>query len=63
MSQDYSNKVAIYEHDGMEALIRGLSETDPDVQKNSVEAVGLLLQVSGCMTFNAGFSTVFPSGE
>ena len=29
----------------MESLIRGMTGSDPDVQKNSVEAVSLLLQV------------------
>ena len=46
MSNDYSSKVVIFENDGMESLIRGMSENDPDVQKNSVDAIASLLQVS-----------------
>lgn len=45
MANDYTSKVVIFENDGMEALIRGISAGDPDVQKNSVEAISLLLQV------------------
>lgn len=50
MAADYSSKVAICDNEGMEALIRGLSENDPDVQKNSVEAIGLLLLVRSFQT-------------
>lgn len=46
MASDYSSKVAIFENDGMDALVRGMNSVDPDVQKNSVEAISLLLQVS-----------------
>lgn len=46
MAADYSSKTAICENEGMEALIRCLSENDPDVQKNSAEAIGLLVLVS-----------------
>ena len=45
MSNDYTSKVAVFEHEGMESLIRCMTENDPDVQKNSVEAISSLLQV------------------
>ncbi|KAF6024856.1 ARMC3 [Bugula neritina] len=44
MATDYTSKVVIFNHEGMEALIRGMSESDPDVQRNSVEAISSLLQ-------------------
>jgi len=37
--------VAIYEQDGLEPLIRLLGSSDPDVQKNSIETISLMLQV------------------
>jgi len=46
MATDYTSKVVIFNHEGMEALIRGMSESDPDVQRNSVEAISSLLQVN-----------------
>ena len=45
MCSDYSSKVAIYEQDGIEALIRCLYSHDPDVQKNGIESLALLMQV------------------
>ncbi|CAH1777612.1 unnamed protein product [Owenia fusiformis] len=44
MSADFSSKVTIQEQDGMEPLIRCLASHDPDVQKNSIEAIALMLQ-------------------
>merc|ERR1719402_796577 len=37
LAQDFSSKINIMQHDAMEPLIRCLSSTDPDVQKNAVE--------------------------
>ena len=42
---DFSSKVAIYEQDGLEPLIRLLGSSDPDVQKNAIETISLMLQV------------------
>ncbi|XP_006815757.1 armadillo repeat-containing protein 3-like [Saccoglossus kowalevskii] len=44
MANEFTSKVQIFEHDGIEPLIRLLSDPDPDVQKNSVEAICLMLQ-------------------
>ncbi|XP_064636368.1 armadillo repeat-containing protein 3-like isoform X2 [Lineus longissimus] len=44
MCSDFSSKVAIYEQDGVEALIRCLYSHDPDVQKNGIESLALLMQ-------------------
>ncbi|XP_077994549.1 armadillo repeat-containing protein 3-like isoform X2 [Glandiceps talaboti] len=44
MANEFTSKVQIFEQDGIEPLIRLLSDPDPDVQKNSVEAVCLMLQ-------------------
>ena len=46
MSNDYSSKVIIYEQNGLEPLIRCLSEDDPDVQKNAIDTIALMLQVN-----------------
>ena len=46
MAQDYSSKVTIFENDGLDAVIRCLSSMDPDVQRNAVETISLLLEVS-----------------
>ena len=45
LANDYSSKVAIYEQDGLEPLIRCLNSHDPDVQKNSIETIASMLQV------------------
>jgi hypothetical protein len=47
MAHDFTGKVLINDNDGMEALIRCLSANDPDVQKNGVETIALMLQVGG----------------
>ena len=52
LAQDFSSKVNIYEQDGLEPLIQCLNSHDPDVQKNAVETISLMLQVRG-------FSIVF----
>ena len=46
LAQDFSGKVYIHEQDGMEPLIQCLSSSDPDVQKNGIETISLLVQVS-----------------
>ena len=45
MANDFSSKVNIQEQDGIEPLIRLLSSHDPDVMKNAIETISLLLQV------------------
>ena len=55
MSQDFSSKVTIFESDGLESLIRCLSSSDPDVQKNSLETIALMLQVIISKTYNLYF--------
>lgn len=45
LASDYTSKVAICEQDGLEPLVRCLNSHDPDVQKNSIETITLLLQV------------------
>ncbi|XP_041358509.1 armadillo repeat-containing protein 3-like isoform X2 [Gigantopelta aegis] len=42
-AKEFTSKVAIFEHGGVEALVRCLSSTDPDVQKNSIEALAQML--------------------
>ncbi|XP_070564902.1 armadillo repeat-containing protein 3-like isoform X2 [Ptychodera flava] len=44
MANEFTSKVQIFEQDGVEPLIRLLADPDPDVQKNSVEALCLMLQ-------------------
>ncbi|PVD34217.1 hypothetical protein C0Q70_05483 [Pomacea canaliculata] len=39
MATEYSSKVKIFECGGVEPLVRLLSASDPDVQKNSIEAL------------------------
>jgi len=46
MATEFSSKAAIFEHGGLEPLVRCLSSVDPDVQKNSIEAIALLLMVN-----------------
>ena len=45
MSVEYTGKVQIFEHGGLEPLIRLLSSPDPDVKKNSIECIYNLVQV------------------
>ncbi|XP_075443680.1 armadillo repeat-containing protein 3 isoform X2 [Ascaphus truei] len=42
MAIEYTSKARIFEHNGLEPLIRLLSSVDPDVKKNSVECIYLL---------------------
>ncbi|XP_050953871.1 armadillo repeat-containing protein 3 [Labeo rohita] len=44
LSVDFSYKVQIFEHKGLEPLIQLLSSPDPDVKKNSVECIFNLVQ-------------------
>uniref|UniRef100_A0A8B9NL45 Armadillo repeat containing 3 n=1 Tax=Accipiter nisus TaxID=211598 RepID=A0A8B9NL45_9AVES len=44
MAVEYTMKVQIFEQGGLEPLIRLLSSPDPDVKKNSVECIYLLVQ-------------------
>lgn len=45
MSAEYTSKVQILEHGGLEPLVRLLASPDPDVKKNSVECIYNLTQV------------------
>lgn len=45
MAVEYTTKVQIFEQGGLEPLISLLSSPDPDVTKNSVECIYLLVQV------------------
>ena len=45
MATEFSSKAAIFEHQGIEPLVRCLGSHDPDVQKNGIEALALLLMV------------------
>ncbi|XP_035749152.1 armadillo repeat-containing protein 3 isoform X2 [Egretta garzetta] len=44
MAVEYTTKVQIFEQGGLEPLVRLLGSPDPDVQKNSVECIYLLVQ-------------------
>ena len=46
MATEFSSKAAIFENQGIEPLVRCLGSHDPDVQKNGIEALALLLMVS-----------------
>ncbi|XP_054578690.1 armadillo repeat-containing protein 3 isoform X2 [Eptesicus fuscus] len=48
MSAEYTSKVQIFEHGGLEPLIRLLSSPDPDVKKNSIECIYNLVQDFKC---------------
>ncbi|XP_006139774.1 armadillo repeat-containing protein 3 [Tupaia chinensis] len=48
MSTEHTGKVQIFEHGGLEPLIRLLSSPDPDVKKNSVECIYNLVQDFRC---------------
>ncbi|XP_059157772.1 armadillo repeat-containing protein 3-like [Physella acuta] len=43
MATEFTSKVAIQTANGMEPLIRLLGSTDPDVQKNSIEAIAQMV--------------------
>ncbi|XP_066580867.1 armadillo repeat-containing protein 3 isoform X2 [Amia ocellicauda] len=44
LSIEYTSKVQIFDHDGLDPLIQLLSSPDPDVKKNSVECIYNLVQ-------------------
>ncbi|XP_075853759.1 armadillo repeat-containing protein 3 isoform X1 [Microcebus murinus] len=44
MSVEYTGKAQIFEHGGLEPLVRLLSSPDPDVKKNSIECIYNLMQ-------------------
>ncbi|NXW89752.1 ARMC3 protein, partial [Alopecoenas beccarii] len=44
MAVEYTTKVQLFQQGGLEPLIRLLGSPDPDVQKNSVECIYLLVQ-------------------
>ncbi|XP_046922976.1 armadillo repeat-containing protein 3 [Lynx rufus] len=48
MSAEYTSKVQILEHGGLEPLVRLLASPDPDVKKNSVECIYNLTQDFQC---------------
>uniref|UniRef100_A0A8C6RNJ7 Armadillo repeat containing 3 n=1 Tax=Nannospalax galili TaxID=1026970 RepID=A0A8C6RNJ7_NANGA len=50
MSVEYTGKVQIFEHGGLEPLVRLLSSPDPDVKKNSIECIYNLVQDFQCRT-------------
>ncbi|XP_012933321.1 armadillo repeat-containing protein 3 isoform X6 [Heterocephalus glaber] len=50
MSTEYTGKVQIFEHGGLEPLLRLLSSPDPDVKKNSIECIYNLVQDFQCRT-------------
>ncbi|XP_051007228.1 armadillo repeat-containing protein 3 [Acomys russatus] len=50
MSVEYTGKIQIFEHGGLEPLIRLLSSPDPDVKKNSIECIYNLVQDFQCRT-------------
>uniref|UniRef100_UPI00358EB7ED armadillo repeat-containing protein 3-like n=1 Tax=Myxine glutinosa TaxID=7769 RepID=UPI00358EB7ED len=44
LAREFSGKALIFDHEGVEPLLRLLSSADPDVQKNSIECIFFLLQ-------------------
>ncbi|XP_030055182.1 armadillo repeat-containing protein 3 isoform X2 [Microcaecilia unicolor] len=44
MAIEYTSKIQIFENGGIEPLVRLLNNSDPDVQKNCVESINLLVQ-------------------
>lgn len=45
MATEFSSKVTIFDNGGIEPLVRLLSSSDPDVQKNSIEALAQMALV------------------
>ncbi|XP_071087902.1 armadillo repeat-containing protein 3-like isoform X2 [Haliotis cracherodii] len=43
LATEFSTKVSIFENNGIEPLVKCLSSTDPDVQKNAIEALAQML--------------------
>ncbi|KAI5282377.1 Armadillo Repeat-Containing Protein 3 [Manis pentadactyla] len=60
MSVEYTGKVQIFEHSGLEPLIRLLSSPDPDVKKNSIECIYNLVQDFQCRATLQEFNAIPP---
>ena len=45
LAVDFTAKIAIAQKGGLALLLSSLSSTDPDIQKNCVETLALVLQV------------------
>ena len=58
LAKYFSCKRQICEHKGVEQLIRGLSSSDPDVQKNCIEVIALVLEVSITTLITATTTTI-----
>ncbi|XP_011911272.1 PREDICTED: armadillo repeat-containing protein 3 [Cercocebus atys] len=63
MSAEYTSKVQIFEHGGLEPLIRLLSSPDPDVKKNSMECIYNLVQDFQCRTTLQELNAIPPTLE
>lgn len=50
MASDFSSKVLIAQSDGLSPLVACLAESDPDVQKNALDTIALMLQDSEART-------------
>ena len=46
MATEFSSKVTIFDNGGIEPLVHLLSCRDPDVQKNSIEALAQMVLVN-----------------
>ena len=46
LAVDFSAKITIAEKGSLPLLVRGLSSSDPDIQRNSAETLALVLQVA-----------------
>ncbi|EHB07057.1 Armadillo repeat-containing protein 3 [Heterocephalus glaber] len=60
MSMQYTGKVHIFEHGGLEPLIRLLSSPNPDVKKNSIEYIYNLVQDFQCRTILQELNAIPP---
>lgn len=45
LAVDFTAKITIAKRGGLELLVDGLSSADPDIQRNCVETLALVLQV------------------
>jgi len=46
LAVDFTAKITIAEKGGLPLLVNSLSSSDPDIQRNSVETLALVLQVT-----------------
>jgi hypothetical protein len=46
LAQDFTNKILICQHAGLEQLVKCMNSHDPDIVKSAIEAIALVLQVS-----------------